>query len=245
MTRPNFLHIGAAKCASSWLWRVCKEHPQIYVPETPDNVNFFTVAYHRGLDWYEATYFADVADELVVGEFSNSYMVHEPAMQRISRDLPNVRMTMTIRNPIERVYLQWGHTHLKKKLGFDPDAGIGIPLERVVHHHGHAWFRLYVEPGLYAFLLKRLYRYFDREQILVMLHDDLVADDRAFLHRFYEFLGVDPASETSLTGVDVNSDVESEKHALSEELRAELRAVYRDDVAQLEEMLGRNLSHWQ
>ena len=46
--RPNWLHIGAAKCASSWLWRVCIEHPDIYVPtehrpDQPDNVNFFTV----------------------------------------------------------------------------------------------------------------------------------------------------------------------------------------------------------
>lgn len=29
---PNWLHIGAAKCASSWLWRVCIEHPEICVP---------------------------------------------------------------------------------------------------------------------------------------------------------------------------------------------------------------------
>jgi len=42
MTLPNFLHIGINKAASSWLWRVCQQHPDIYVPEMPDNVNFWS-----------------------------------------------------------------------------------------------------------------------------------------------------------------------------------------------------------
>ena len=245
MTLPNFLHIGAAKCASTWLWRVCREHPEIYVPRTPDNVNFFTVAYFRGFDWYLSTYFSEVNGEPVVGEFSNSYMVHEPAMARIARDLPGVKMTMTIRNPIERTYLQWAHVHLKKRFGMNPDAGVGIPLEKVLHHHGHSWFRLYMEPGQYAFLLKRLYRHFDPAQILVMLYDDLVTDDRMFLHRFYSFLGVDANFQTTLGGVDINPDVSSENHTLPDELRAELYAAYRDDIAELEDMLDRDLSRWR
>ena len=48
---PDFLHVGSGKCASSWLWEVCKEHPEIFVPlQRYDNVNFFTVRYHKGLD---------------------------------------------------------------------------------------------------------------------------------------------------------------------------------------------------
>ena len=244
MPLPNFLHIGAAKCASTWLWMVCKEHPEVYVPKTPDNVNFFTVAYHRGLDWYRETYFADVAGEPVIGEFSNSYMAYEPALRRISRDLPSVKLTMTLRNPIERVFLQWAHVHLKKN-GFDAAAGIGITLDRVLHHHGHAWFRHYVEPGQYAFLLQRVYRYFSRDHVLVTLYDDLAADNKGYLPRFFEFLGVSPDFETSLAGIDVNPDVEGDRGWFPDELRAELGQVYRDDIAQLEDMLERDLSHWR
>ena len=56
---PNFIHVGAAKCASSWLWRVYQEHPDVYVPLHLDNVNFFVADYHKGLDWYQETYFDD------------------------------------------------------------------------------------------------------------------------------------------------------------------------------------------
>ena len=246
--QPDFLHVGAAKCASSWLWRVCLEHPEIYVPETPDNVNFFTVSYHRGIEWYERTYFGGCAGEKVAGEFSNSYMVFEPAMQRIARHLPDAKLTMTIRDPVERAYLQWAHIHLKKgKYGFDPAKGIGIPFEKCLHHHGHSWFRLWIDPGLYAFHIKRILRYVPRERLLVMLHDDLLADPAAWLCRFYNFLGVDESFETSLTGVDVNPDAPGSNpfEALSADVLAELHQVYHDDVCELEELLDRDLSAWK
>jgi len=243
---PNFLHAGASKCASSWLWRVCIEHPDIYVPDPPDNVNFFTVGYHRGLEWYERTYFADWNGEKAVGEFSNSYMIFEPALQRIARHLPDVRLTMTLRDPIRRAYLSWAHVHRKGKYGFDPARGIGIPFEKALHHHGHQYFRAWLAPGFYAWHLERMRRYFDPGRMLVMLHEDLYADPEAWLQRFFEFLEVDADFRPELIGKQVNPDVPGSDpyESLSPELIDELRDIYREDVEQLQEMLGRDLSHW-
>jgi len=250
---PDFLHIGGGKCASGWLYRVCLEHPEIYVPSKPDNVNFFTVAYHKGMDWYQSTYFSEVGSERAVGEFSNSYSVCELALERIARHMPDVKLTFTLRDPAERAYLHWAHLHLKKKdsmggrnkYGFDPDQKIGVPLERGLNHHGHGWFRLYYEPGFYAYLIRRIYRYFKPEQVLILLHDDLVADDHAFTRRFFEFIGVDPGFETTFFGVDANPDVKEDKHRPDKAFFDELRAVYREDICELEDMLGRDLSHWK
>jgi len=245
---PNFLHIGAAKCASSWLWRCLKEHPQVYVPDAPDNVNFFTVHYHRGLEWYERTYFSRYSGEPVLGEFSNSYMCYPPALERIARDLPDVRLTLTLRNPIERYYLSWAHIHLKPgKFGFDPAQGIGIPLDRVTHYHGHAFFRMWIDPGFYARHLSTIYDLFPRGNVLVTLYDDLAVDNAGYLRRYFHFLGVDTDVPISLVGEDVNPDAATASPAdsIPEDLRAELRAVYAEDIARLEEMLGRDLSHWR
>ena len=135
MTLPNFLHIGAAKAASTWLWCVCQEHPDIYVPQTVDNANFFTVHYHRGLPWYTATYFAGYDGERAIGEFSNSYMVYPPAMERLAHELPDVRLTAILRNPVERAFMSWAHQHLKQKpTGLDMRRGIGTPFDKVLHH---------------------------------------------------------------------------------------------------------------
>jgi hypothetical protein len=34
---PNFLHVGAAKIASAWLYRVCLEHPEVYASPVNDH----------------------------------------------------------------------------------------------------------------------------------------------------------------------------------------------------------------
>lgn len=245
---PTFLHAGAAKCASTWLWRCLKEHPQIYVPDAPDNVNFFTVHYHRGLEWYERTYFGDYAGEPALGEFSNSYMCYRPALERIARDLPDVRLTLTLRNPVERYFLSWAHVHLKKgKYGFDPDKGIGIPIEKVLHHHGHAYFRQWIEPGFYARHLDTIYELFPRDNVLVTLYEDLAAGNADYLRRYFQFLGVDADAEISLVDEEVNrdADVADPDEWMSPAFRAELGEVYAPDIARLEEMLDRDLSHWR
>ena len=244
---PNFLHVGAGKCASSWLWRVLQEHPGIYVPERPDNVNFFTVHYHRGLDWYEQTYFAAYDGENAVGEFSNSYMCYHPALERIARHLPGARLTMTLRNPVVRAFLSWAHVHLKKKNGLDPDRGIGVPFEKCLHHHGHAWFRHWIEPGFYARHIEHILSLFPREHILIMLHEDLCDDPNAFMRRYYEFLEVDPHFQSTLIGREINPGAPGADPAarLAPEFREELWQVYREDIQRLQEILRRDLSHWK
>jgi hypothetical protein len=247
MTVPNFLHIGINKAASSWLWRVCQGHPEICVPEMPDNVNFFTVHYQRGLQWYSDAYFGNYAGEKAVGEFSNSYLVYAPAMERIVRDLPGVKLTAILRNPVERAFLSWAHQHLKNKpTGLDMRKGIGVPLEKILHHHGHGYFRLYAEPGFYARHLERIYGLVPRERVLVELHDDVQAGNAAFLRRYFAFLGVDPGFESPLAGEQVNPDTEDRMDDwVSPEFRQELGEVYREDREKLEAMLGRDLSHWR
>lgn len=241
---PNFLHIGASKSASSWLWRVCIEHPQIYVPNPPDNVNFFTVAYQRGIDWYESTYFGEWAGEPAVGEFSNSYLAFEPAQARLARHLPDVRLTMILRHPVERALLSWGHVHLKKSYGFDPDQSVGIPLDRLVHHHGHTWFRAFLGPSFYACALRSLIQRFGRERLLITLYDDLVADNTAFTRRYFEFLGVDAGFRPQRLGEIVNADRPGLARHLPPGLVAELCAAFRDEIDDLQQLLGRDLSHW-
>jgi hypothetical protein len=245
---PNFLHIGAAKAGSTWLWEVCKEHPEIYVPKDYDNPNFFTMHYHRGLQWYEETYFNNVKDEKAIGEFSNSYSVFVQALGRISRHLSDIRLSVTLRNPIERCYISWAGAHFRKnKYGFDPWRGIGIPLERLLHPNGSTYFRAWIEPGFYADQLRRVYTYFPEERIIVMLYDDLVVDNAGFLKKYFQFLGVDTEFKTTLIDRDINPD-EDAAHCFefyTDDLREEIRKVYRDDISRLQDMIGRDLSHWK
>lgn len=245
---PTFLHIGVAKGASSFLYRNAREHPEVFVPPANDNVNFFQNRHHKGLDWYERQFFADYAGERAVGEFSNGYLVSEPALRRVAEALPRVQLTVTLRDPVQRAYLDWGHMHYKQKFGLNPNqAGKHIPLEKVFHPNGWAFARWWLEYGLYGHHLERLYALFPRERVRVMLYEDLCDDPDALLEGFFRFIGVDQTFRASMSREDVNPDRGDPdcRNVLSRELREEMRAFFRPDVEKLEALLHRDLSAWK
>lgn len=247
---PGYIHAGSAKAASTYLWANCRDHPNIFVPER-DNCSFFVCAYHRGLGWYEKEYFSGWDREQAVVEFSNSYMLFEPALARIARDLPEVKLSLTLRDPVDVCFLQWAHNKrnsywLGEWSKLDP---------HFEHMLTRSWqsFRAWAELGFYASHLKKVYRHFPKERVRVMLYEDLESDARAFVRGYFEFLGVDSSFVSSNVDTMVgfpgdrgwDNDDGDIARGLSGELRQELKNVFRDDVEELEDMIGRDLNTWK
>ena len=124
--------------------------------------------------------------------------------------------------------------------------GIGTPFDKVLHHHGHAIFRMYIDPGFYARHLTRIFQLIPRDRVLILLHDDLAADNAACLRSYFRFLEVDPEFKPALIDQQINPDAEDATmdQWVTPEFREELAEVYREDREQLQELLGRDLSHW-
>jgi hypothetical protein len=121
-----------------------------------------------------------------------------------------------------------------------------IPMEVVDHPNGWTWCRMWLEPGLYAAHLRRVRRLIPEERLHVMLYDDLCADPEGLLKDFFGILGVDPAFRPECLRTDINPDTaETDPANLSAELRDRLRSFYREDTAELSEMLGRDLTGWR
>ena len=49
--KPNFIGIGAMKCATTWISECLRYHPEIYM-SSPKEIHFFSAYYDKGLDWY-------------------------------------------------------------------------------------------------------------------------------------------------------------------------------------------------
>ncbi len=253
---PNFLHTGAAKVASTWLWTIFQEHPDVYVPTAkvrnysgkltkPDNVNFFVADFDRGLDWYEKTYFSQWNGEKAVGETSNSYMLDELALQRIAELLPNVRLTMTLRNPIERALLQLATRKRNRDMRGD--------FREILDIHSWQMFRMFIEPGFYHLHLTRVLRLFPRERVLPLIYDDLTHDPRAFLRQVFSFLDVevrlDLPSVDRIIGFPRPEETDTPdgdiEKGIDPDMRERLRRIFADQISLLEELLERDLSIWR
>ncbi len=197
---PNFIVIGAAKAGTTSLHWYLAEHPEIFMTKVKDPGYFaYGVDGEGQLLWgeperhvfpvrtlaeYEAL-FADAGGAKAVGEASTTYLECPEAPGRMRALLPAVRVLCSIRHPVDRAYSDY-IMHLRRRgLPFDPareltaSAAWARPESR--------WMRI----GRYHEQLMRYYEAFPREQIRVLVFDDLRRHPQAFTRDVYRFLGVD------------------------------------------------------
>lgn len=174
----NFLGIGVQKCASTWVHSVLHDHPQVFHSE-PKELDYFSYFYGKGRYWYEK-FFAQAAGHAAVGENSPSYFHHPLAPARAFRYNPDLRIIVALRDPIERAYSN--HLHMIKS-GFltGPDLSF---------EYGMANNEMYLEQSRYATHLKRWLDHFPREQVLVLLQEEIRETPEASARALYRFLGV-------------------------------------------------------
>ena len=174
--KVDFIGIGAQRAASSWIYKCLSEHPQLCGSQ-PKETFYFAKNYNRGLAWYEDR-FKHCASEKIKGEYSVLYLSDLEAPVRIKKHNPNVKLIACLRNPIERA---WSHYHFKLS-NREPIASFKDGLERYPEIR---------ERGFYHEYLSNYLKYFSREQVLILVYEDIAGDPAKFIRNIYEFLDVD------------------------------------------------------
>ncbi|MEO8710483.1 MAG: sulfotransferase [Parafilimonas sp.] len=205
---PNFLIIGPPKCASTSLHYYLGQHPDVFVSPTKET-NFFTHDYYRGLEFY-AQYFSNAKTEKAIGEATPSYFFLPFAADRIKKDLPNAKLIVTLRNPVERAFSHW---LMFKEAGVEKKSfrdAIKINLEQMQEYNFEGekgaeiwekrkntaddndnWPRIYIQPGMYAESLNMYYESFKPEQMHIVFLEDLKKIFSETIKEVFRFLNVD------------------------------------------------------
>ena len=178
--KPNFLVIGAAKAGTTWLYSCLYEHPEIYLPDIKE-LHFFSYedVYQKGFNWYESN-FRNVTVEKAVGEVSPSYLPFESTAERIYTYNPDIQLIVILRNPIDRAYSHYCMAMRTNKVEKNIERGLSLDSP-------------YVQWGLYHDQITRFMQLFPRNQIKVLLFDDIKSNPQFLLKDVYSYLNVDSA----------------------------------------------------
>lgn len=186
MIKPNFLIIGAQKAGTTSVYHVLSDHPHVYMSSVKETRFFLDEKqYKKGLDKY-FTYFKKAGnDKLAIGEASPGYICGgEKTVQRIKSLLPDAKLILTLRNPVERAYSQYWDNR-RKLSEFDTfDTAINKALNSRSE-------RRYIRRGEYMRDVRLYLKYFDREQLLILLFDDLVNNPDLFYKKIFTFLNLE------------------------------------------------------
>lgn len=99
--------------------------------------------------------------------------------------------------------------------------------------------------GDYAGCLERWTAEFARQQVVVLLYDDVLADPRGVLEQTCRHIGVDASVVRDWPEEQIAERVHAgDGEPLRESLRQPLRDLYGPRVAAFSRLVGRDLSHW-
>ena len=192
MVLPNFIFAGAPKSGSSTLFEYIKQHPDICMSKVKEPF-FFDFNYYKGTRYYESI-FDHYQGEKIIGEATVWYMSWQSVPERMYELLPNAKLLFVLRNPTERAFSNY---LMDLRSGrYVPQQTFGYVIKNEKKIKGLD--RRIVSGGLYYTHLARFEQYFPRDQMLIILYDDLKQNMQETCRRIYEFLDVDISFRSSI-----------------------------------------------
>jgi hypothetical protein len=207
MALPDFFLLGAPKAGTTALHAALAQHPQLYLSRVKEPKFYLCDERppprsgqrgpgdaHSALEWvwqrskYEALFDPAPAGALR-GESTPFYLYDRAAHRRIHADVPDAKLVVVIRDPVDRAYSNWMHL---RSDGLEPIGDFATAWaaedERVAA--GWAPFWHYRRLGLYGAQLRDLTSLFGADQLHVLRYRDLVERPGGALDAVCEFLGV-------------------------------------------------------
>jgi hypothetical protein len=212
---PTFFMVGAARAGTTSMYDYLRAHPQIYMPPTSAGVAGKEPSFFCDLVPPWATKFRDIDSYLslyakgrgfaAVGDGSTNYLVAPESAGRIRERYPHAKILMILRDPVARAHSLYRYI---AAWGFEDAPTFEKGLAREASRLGNERFIkewqllyhafLYYHSGLYADQVGRYLEAFPREQVHIVLFDDMKKDLLGTIQGVYRFLGVDPSFEPDL-----------------------------------------------
>lgn len=237
---PDFLVLGAQKAGTTALYAYLRWHPGITGPSWKE-VSFFDRHWWRGEAWYRGQ-FPLRPGERLVGEASPSYLFHPLAPERARSLVPDAKLIVLLRNPVDRAYSHYQHEVAlgREPLSFEDalaaeEERTRGEVERLVSDpraFSRAWWdHTYVARGRYAEQLERWLEAFPREQLLVVATEELGERPAETYAPVLRFLGAAPYELTEYPRV-----FDRDYEPMRPETRALLEEVFAGSDRRLQEL---------
>jgi Sulfotransferase domain len=210
----DFLVPGFSKCGTTTLASLLTQHPDLFVPTGKGRKEpcFFPKDDYQELWGSYARLFADAPRHALLGEASQCYGGFKRgalARERILALYPEIKLIFIARDPFDRIESSFREAH--------HSVGRGLKFPFDLRKAFDRQPPTMLEDTRYFTRIQNYRRHVRRDQILVVLLEELAADPRRVLSRCFEFLGVDP--DVPLAAPDLRLNVGSAKLYDTQRLR--------------------------
>lgn len=207
IAKPNFFIIGPPRSGTTFMQKYLGNHPEVFM--APGEPSFFCSDYvepwlsrQEYLDLFEGTEDFEIRAEKTV-----FYLPSEVAPQKIKEFNPEAKLLVIARNPVEAAY----SLHFKQvSIGRESIWGFEQAWKAQSREDGSYQGNLKVKSLRYGEIyqfgkhLKRFYQVFPREQIEVVVFDDLIEDEKQVYRQALDFLNLPSVPVEDFSEVNPN-----------------------------------------
>jgi hypothetical protein len=176
----NFIGIGSQRCGKTTIYNWMEQHPQISTSSEME-LNFFNNHYDHGYNWYERK-FLKKKRTLMSGEMSSSYIYDLSVPKKVFEYSNDMKIILSVRNPIDRLISAYRHDIQIGNIILDGEYSIKKGIKNNP---------TYLEYGLYAKYLKEWLKVFPKENISVIIFEEMIKRPHESYLNLCEFLKID------------------------------------------------------
>lgn len=237
---PDFIIIGFHKCGTTSLYNYIIRHPDVETALVKEP-HFFSFYSLLGKYWYKA-HFPSKKNKMITGEGSATYIDNFNAADRIKSMIPNSKIIILIRNPIDRAYSHYlmNIKLNKEKRNFEQIINDELKNADEVRKDWRKKKKCqYILKGIYIdeiIYWKNLFG----NNLTILCSNDLLNEPQKVMNKIFAFLGLN--EHTFLKYRKHNKT--KYQTPIKPEIRKKLKEFYKPYNQELYQFLGKDLG-WE
>ena len=204
--KPNVLCVGFAKCGTTTLYDIMKQHPDIYLSGIKEPIYYGSkeLVKNRGFEWYLNRYYNKNISKQIVMEI-NPIIGRDVPAQKIMDDFgKNTKIIFLIRNPMERLYSEFKmnlvdgtcFSNLKDNLCdstrelYDKWIKENFIENDGTYYLKESYSTKFCESGNYYEKIKDYLTVFDKNNVKIIFFEDFIKNPKLECEKIFDFINV-------------------------------------------------------
>jgi len=202
---PNFFIVGASKSGTTTLYLYLKKTPGVYMSPIKEPVFFAPSAYP--FERFTAiknkkeylSLFKNAKSQKAIGEASSGYLTDPDSPKLIHDQIPNAKIIMMLRNPVERAFSYYLHNIRNRSETKNFREAIECEIQNLKDNTVH---RFYLGGSMYYEAVKRYIEKFGRNQVKVLIFEEFITKELEYVKDVLNFLGIESEPPKSINELD-------------------------------------------
>lgn len=185
--RPDFFVISPPKCGSTWLFENLNSHSEIFIPDIKE-VKYFS-NYFDIYDRHSYLSLFSTTTKKIKGDVSPSYAIlPEIRIAHIQKLLPDLKIIIFLRNPVDRMWSHYKHHFTYKESIFAfRDNDNNLLDDKIFDGLTGSCIKVYTD---YFSIINRWLKFFPKENLYIDFYDSIASKPQTLLTDIFSWLGV-------------------------------------------------------